>query len=326
MSSDRPDDDDPTRALDDFVRRMRPAAVPAAASAPDLVDLSDLVARLHPERTAAAPRPRGGTLRNGQTWTADDVEDVPLVELPRPPAARRAPLQVDLPEVDLRAEGARAAQAPEINLPPVVTPPPPPREQDIADAVQEARDLAADKQRAEAADLAAPAWQPDLTTLQLRRASDPRLLAAWQPGAWIGAVRQVFDSTTEFVKAADGNPTVESWPPHRLLLLWPPQGLDKPLLGRWPQQLRLSAVPRDQAAESLLADLPPDASLWLHPQPQDIDWALAAEILLHHQADLRPFQAEGLRAFIAAEREASYGRLNSAYQAAPDGGVARISR
>ncbi len=324
MSSDRPDDDDPTRALDDFVRRMRPAAMPAAAPDPDLADLSDLVARLHPERTAAAPRPRGGKLRNGQTWSADDVEDVPLVELPRQPAARSAPPQVDLPEVDLRAEGARAAQAPEISLPSVDAPQPP-REQDIVDAVQEVRDLAADQQRAEAAAQAAPAWQPDLTTLQLRRASDPRLLTTWQPGAWIGAVRQVVDSTTEFVKTADGHPTVETWPPHRLLLLWPPQGPDQPLLGRWPQQLRLSAVPRDQAAEALLVDLPPDASLWLHPQPQDIDWALAAEILLHHQANLRPFQAEGLRAFIAAEREASYGRLNSAYQAASDGGVVRAA-
>lgn len=324
MSSDRPDNDDPTRALDDFVRRMRPAATPAAAQEPDLADLSDLVARLHPERTAATPRPRGGTLRNGQTWNADDVEDVPLVEVPRQPAARSAPPQVDLPEVDLRAEDERAAQAPEISLPPVVEPPPP-REQDIVDAVLEARDLAADQQRAEAAAQAAPAWQPDPTTLQLRRASDPRLLTTWQPGAWIGAVRQVVDSTTEFVKTADGNPTVETWPPHRLLLLWPPQGPDKPLLGRWPQQLRLSAVPRDQAAEALLADVPSDANLWLHPRPQDIDWALAAEILLHHQAELRPFQAEGLRAFIAAEREASFGQLNSAYQVAPDGGVVRAA-
>lgn len=325
MSSDRSEDDDPTRALDDFVRRMRPAATPAASAAPDLADLSDLVARLHPERTATAPRPRGGTLRNGQTWRADEVEDVPLVELPRQPSARSAPPQVDLPEVDLRAEGERAAQAPEISLPPVVAPPPP-REQDIVDAVLEARDLAADQQRAEAAAQAAPAWQPDLTTLQLRRASDPRLLTTWQPGAWIGAVRQVVDSTTEFVKTADGNPTVETWPPHRLLLLWPPQGLDKPVLGRWPQQLRLSAVPQDQSTEALLADLPADACLWLHGQPQDIDWGLAAETLLHHQAELRPFQAEGLRTFIAAERETSYARLNSGYQLAADGGVVRTLR
>lgn len=322
MSSDRPDNDDPTRALDDFVQRMRPAATPAASAAPDLADLSDLVARLHPERTATAPRPRGGTLRNGQTWRADDVEDVPLVELPRQPAARSAPPQVDLPEVDLRAEGERAAQAPEISLPPVAAPPPP-REQDNVDAVLEARDLAADQQRAEAAAQAAPAWQPDLTTLQLRRASDPRLLATWQPGAWIGAVRQVVDSTTEFVKTADGNPTVETWPPHRLLLLWPPQGPDKPLPGRWPQQLRLSAVPQDQAAEALLADVPADANLWLHPQPQDIDWALAAEIVLHHEPALRPFQADGLRAFVAAEREASYTQLNIAYRQPIPGAAVR---
>lgn len=321
MSTDRPDDDDPTRALDDFVRRMRPAAPESPGV--DLPDLSDLVARLHPERTGHAPRPRGGTLRNGQTWDADDVEDVPMVEVPRVPAARDDLPQVTLPTVDLRAEVEQAASAPEVTLPPVAAPPP-------ADAagieatLRGARDFAASQWDADDAANAAPDWQPDLQALQLRRASHPRLLTTWQPGAWTGAVRQVFDSTTEFIKSADGSPTVETYPPHRLLLLWPPQRLDAPLLGRWPQMVRLSAVPADAAAEALLADLPADTLLWLDPRAPEADWALAAEIVLHHEPALRPFQIDGLRQFIDAERAASFARLNADYhQAVPQGPVVR---
>lgn len=71
----RPPDDDPTHALDDFVRRMRPAAArPAALD--DLPDLSGLQGNLHGQRPAAPPK--GGTLRSGQTWGPDDVVDVVL--------------------------------------------------------------------------------------------------------------------------------------------------------------------------------------------------------------------------------------------------------
>ena len=53
--SQPPPDDDPTHALDDFVRRMRPAAV-ARASADDPTSLACLQARLHPEH-AGCPSP-----------------------------------------------------------------------------------------------------------------------------------------------------------------------------------------------------------------------------------------------------------------------------
>ena len=168
-------------------------------------------------------------------------------------------------------------------------------------------------------------WQPDAHALQLRRSADPRLLTHWQPGAWTGALRVVLPASTEFVSTAAG-PVVETYPPQHLLLLWPPQTLGAPLLGRWPQQLCLSAVPADAADQALLALLPADALLWLQRPtntPDPIDWALAAETVLHHNAMLRPFQAQGLRDFIAAEREASFGHLNTSYLAAPGGAVAR---
>lgn len=288
-------DDDPTRALDDFVRRMRPGAADAPAP-----DLSDLVSRLQTERSPVAARPRGGKLRNGQTWDADDVQDVPVVELPR---------------------AARQRQGePELQLPPV---PPPPDPQAVEAALRGARDRAAAQWQADGAAQSRPDWQPEAVARLPHPRADARLLAAWQPGAWIGAVREVMAGGTEFVRSADGQPTVQTWPPQRLLLLWAPPRVDGPTPGRWPQCLRLSAVSARQAAAALLADVPDGASLWLADDAGDIDWALAAELALLHDPSLRPFQLEGLRSFMATEREACYARLNSSYQPADAAGTVR---
>ena len=54
-------------------------------------------------------------------------------------------------------------------------------------------------------------------------------------------------------------------------LLWPPQRLDAPLLGRWPQQVRLSAVAADQAGEALRLGVPKPGPLWLNPHDADVD-------------------------------------------------------
>ena len=314
MSPQAPDDD-PTHALDDFVRRMRSAETPPPADDP--TSLSGLQGRLHPERAPAAGRPKGGTLRNGQTWDAGDVVDVPSINLPELPPERHDRPEVTWPAVDLAAEDSVAAAAPELDLPEV----PVPQQVDSAAleaTLQQASARASAQYSAEDLAAEAPAWQPDLRSLQLRRARHPRLLESWQPGAWTAAMREVMAPATEFITTAAGT-VVESYPPQRLLLLWPPQRLDAPLLGRWPQQVQLSALPADEGAEALLAAVPGDAPLWLHPGVQDIDWALAAEIVLTHQPALRLFQAAGLRSFIDVEREAGFARLNSHYQQAPGG-------
>lgn len=307
-------DDDPTHALDDFVRRMRPATAPATAAP----DLSDLTARLHPERGVTPARAKGGVLRSGQRWDADDVEDVPVVDVPRVPPQRVDMPELTLPTVDLQAEGQQATLSPEIELPSVAEPPPP----DLASldaATRQASDVVASQWDAASLDAAQPVWQPDAQALQLRPAQHPRLLTQWQPGAWTGAVRQVFDSTTEFVTTANG-PAVETYPPHRLLLLWPPLTLAAPLPARWPQQVRLSAVAARDAPAALIDGLPGDAMLWLLTDAGDVDWTLAAEIALHHQPALRPFQVTGLRAFLDTEREATYARLNADYHQPEAGG------
>lgn len=310
--------DDPTHALDDFVRRMRPAPAPPAAAP----DLADLVARLHTEQAVTPAKPRGGVLRSGERWDAGDVEDVPVIELPRSPPPRTSLPEVTLPTVDLAAEEAQAAVSPEIELPPVDSPPPPDLN-GIDAATRHASDVVSSQWDAEALDQAQPVWQPDAQALQLRPARNPRLLTHWQPGAWAGAVREVFDSTTEFVTTANG-PAVQTYPPHHLLLLWPPLNLAAPLPGRWPRQVRLSAAPAHQAVDLLMALMPDDALLWLQPDADArhaTDWALAADILLHHEPALRPFQITGLRAFIDAEREATFTRLNADYHQPVAGGA-----
>jgi hypothetical protein len=307
-------DDDPTRALDDFARRMRPANTPAAGAP----DLSGLSARLHPERAVTPDRAKGGVLRGGQRWNVDDVEDVLVVALSRQPPERGDRPELTLPSVDLRAENLLAAVSPEIELPAINTPPPPDLNR-LDAATRQASDAVASQWDSAARAAAQPVWQPDAQALQLRPVQHPRLLAAWQPGAWTGAVREVFDSTTEFVTSANG-PAVETYPPHRLLLLWPPLSMAAPLPARWPQQVRLSAVTARDAPAALVDLVPGDAPLWLQTDLGAVDWALAAEIALHHEPALRPFQAAGLRAFLAAEREATYARLNADYHQPVAGG------
>jgi len=287
-------DDDPTHALDDFVRRMRTAGGGATAAP----DLSDLSTKLHPARSVTPPRARGGVLRSGQRWNAGDVEDVPIIEVPRQPPPRADLPELTLPEVDTA---------------------PPPDAASLDDATRQASERIASLWQAEAQAAGKPVWQPDPQALQLRPVRDPRLLSRWQPGAWTGAVREVFDGATEFVKTA-GGPAVQTYPAHRLLALWPPQTPAAPLPARWPQQVQLSAVEARDAPAALLALVPDGAPLWLHGDAQAVDWTLAAEIVLHHDPALRPFQADGLRDFIAAEREASFARLNADYQQATAGG------
>jgi hypothetical protein len=226
---------------------------------------------------------------------------------------------VTLPPVDLQAEQMLSALQPAVDLPDVHGAPPP----DVGaleDATRGARDFAASQWDHDALASGQPVWQPDPAALQLRPASHPRVLAHWQPGAWVGAVRLVFDSATEFITTANG-PAVQTYPPHRLLLLWPPQAT-RGVVARWPQQVQLITGPASQAGETALGLLPDDALLWLMPDSDDIDWALGADIALHHMPALKPFQLQGLRAFIDAAREASFARLNDRYhQPAPGAAV-----
>ena len=154
-------------------------------------------------------------------------------------------------------------------------------------------------------------WQPGAITTSVRKAGPARVLAAWKPGAWVGAVKPVFDSVARVVSTPQG-PVVDTYPPHVLLALWAPQNMTTPFLDRWPLRALLSPVAPDDAGAELLKHLPPDAELWL--AEHDIDWGLIGEAVLLHETGLRDFQLKELRAFVEAERQATWERANKAYR------------
>jgi hypothetical protein len=165
--------------------------------------------------------------------------------------------------------------------------------------------------------LEAPALDLDF----LRKPSDRRLLPQWQPSAWTALARRVRGASAEVVQSREG-PLVENHAPQWLCALWPPQRIDAPLLGRWPQLARLvSADTQFGALHQLLAELPPQALLW--PADLDADWALLAELVLHHDKDLRNEQLHALRELVEADRLARFARINDGYAARGQAAVQR---
>lgn len=291
-----PTDDDPTRALDDFVRRMRPGPGAGgdhggdAQAGTGLPDLSGLDQLLHGTAATAGPR-RGGVLRSGQAWSADDVVDVP--ELPR-------------------------------------APPPPADTAALDDSLRQASTQAAALWAQDAAAAAGPVWQPGADPAlapqhPVRR--DPRLLVQPQADAWLGRLRPVLAARTELSASAQG-PVVDHHAAQALLMLWAPAASGP--RSAWPDRVALVAqpLPTDDGA-ALLAHVPADAPLWLEARGQGdqghgaADWTLGAELLLLHEPALQAAQLDGLRAFIEAERVARFEQLNAGYQRGDDGSVQR---
>jgi hypothetical protein len=73
------------------------------------------------------------------------------------------------------------------------------------------------------------------------------------------------------------------------------------------------------ALHQLLVQLPPEGLLWA--ADLDADWGLLANLVLHHDGNLRPTHAEALQALVESERRASFARVNDGY--ARQGDVAR---
>ena len=160
-------------------------------------------------------------------------------------------------------------------------------------------------------DLDEAGWQGGAISTSVRKPPVPGVLDAWKPGCWVAAVRNVFGAVARVVSTAQG-PVVDTYAPHVLLALWPPQSMQQPFLDRWPQRVLLSAVQADDAGAELLKFLPSGAELWL--SEPDIDWALVGEAVLLHEPGLRDFQLKELRAFVDAEKLAHWERLNKAYK------------
>lgn len=276
--SDPNDDFDPNEVFKGWAERSRPAAPPVAPASP--VDFSDVLDAVARQATQDDPT------RLSDAWSAvfapptqararhdeDDIVDVTPID------ARPRSIFGDLDEAELVSVGTAAAEV----------------------ARAKAREPVADVD--DVVFTEAP--------VAVRRSTNPRVLAAWRPGAWTVAQRRVLEASTEVVQTLQG-PVVETHPPQHLVALWPPQGLDVPVLGRWPQRAMLVPAESERAAEAALPWVPDEAEIWV--APVDIDWGLVGNVVLHHDATLQPFQLTGLRAFVEAERLATYDRVNDAY-------------
>lgn len=313
-------DDDPTRALDGWSPgATRPAPLPAAPASPTAPAGAD-----DPTRLLDGWQPGGGGRRDEDiTRTLDGWQP----GAPPRPAARSADRG---PAPGPGPRGRRPADDDITDIEDV-------REltdlSDLHGAIDEQRRTQAQTDAQDsgwqptALDIGTPptrtlddAWQPGRLVQARRRLPGER--AVWQPGCWVGVARQVCGPQTEFGASADGRPVVESYPPQMLVAAWPPQGLDQPFLGRWPAQVQLCGIEPDEAPAALLGWLPPGAPLWV--SDQDVDWALLAEVVLHHDPSLKPFQLRELRRFADEARDAAFERLNRAYApAAPGAPVAR---
>lgn len=157
-------------------------------------------------------------------------------------------------------------------------------------------------------------WQP--TAMTARAPAHPRVLERWQAGAWVAAVRQVAESTTE-VRDGPHGPVVETFGALRLIAWWPPLATPGALLDRWPQRALLQAIEVDRLQQALVDPLPADAHVWCIGD--EADWPLIGQLVLLHDTTLPRRHFDTLQAFVEAEREVQFKRLNDGYQRAGTG-------
>jgi hypothetical protein len=120
-----------------------------------------------------------------------------------------------------------------------------------------------------------------------------RLASRWQPACWTGLVVRVVPA-----REREENGVLVRTPDHYLGAAWPPPA---EALSRWPEVVVIGSPSADNALAELFTHLPDDARVYL-AGVDDVDAALAAEILLAADRNLEPYQREGLCAFVAAER------------------------
>jgi len=119
-----------------------------------------------------------------------------------------------------------------------------------------------------------------------------RLASRYRAGCWAGVVVHAID---EAIRDVDGAHVVT--PHHYLGAAWAP-AVGAPT--RFPDVVVIGSPAADNALAELLVHVPNEAKLWLAGR-DEVDVALAAEILLAADRNLEPYQREAIAAFIAAE-------------------------
>ena len=120
-----------------------------------------------------------------------------------------------------------------------------------------------------------------------------RLAPRPSPAAYIGVCVHV---VTAAERAEAG--TYVATPDHYLAAAWLPPASGP---SRWPEAVAIGSPTASHALDLLLRQLPADATLFLAGR-DDVDAALAAEILLEADRNLEPYQREGIAKFVEAER------------------------
>ncbi len=120
-----------------------------------------------------------------------------------------------------------------------------------------------------------------------------RLAPRPSPATCIGVCVHV---VTAAARAQGG--TSVAYPDHYLAAAWLPPAAGP---SRWPEAVAIGSPTPTHALDLLLRQLPADATLFLAGR-DDVDAALAAEILLEVDRNLETYQREGIAAFVEAER------------------------
>ncbi len=120
-----------------------------------------------------------------------------------------------------------------------------------------------------------------------------RLSARYARRDWVAGIVRAIEAS---VRDVDGARVAT--PDHYVGVAWAPaDGWPS----RYPDVVVIGSPAADNALAELLVHVPADGTLWLAGR-DDVDFALAAEVLLAADRNLEAYQRDALAAFAAAER------------------------